>query len=143
MTKMMWIPIVMATAMYAHAEPAKPTPIGDVKWTPLVPQLGAKSPQMSVVFGDVKNGPVGLLLKFPPGFTPGPHTHSSDYYGVSIAGVVQDADVGKLEASPKLGPGGHWMEAANHPHDNQCSPAGECIEFVYFPRGFDMKPFKP
>ena len=141
MMKMMWIPLVIATA--AYAEPAKPTPIGEVKWTPLVPQLGAKSPQMSVVFGDVKNGPVGLLLKFPPGFTPGPHTHSSDYYGVSIAGEVQDADVGKLASSPRLGPGGHWMEAANHPHDNQCSPAGECIEFVYFPKGFDVKPFKP
>jgi len=139
-TSMLLTAVIAAAAAPATADP---TALGDTKWQPLVPQLGAKGPQLSVVFGDLKAGPVGVLLKFPAGFTPGPHTHSSDYWGITIAGEMSDFDVGKLAAATHVGPGGHWMESANHPHDNQCSAKSECVAFAYFPHGLDVKPFKP
>jgi len=127
----------------AMAAPPPPISLADAKWQPLVPKLGARGPQLSVVFGDLKRGPVGLLLKIPAGFTPGPHTHSSDYWGVVISGEMEDTAPGKLAAGPVIGPGGRWMEPAMNPHDNLCSKRGPCISFVYFPKGFDVQPVAP
>lgn len=148
MNKTAWIPVATALlfgASHVAADPVKPGPVAaaDMKWQALVPQLGAKGPQISVVFGDLKKGPVGLLLKLPAGFTPGPHTHSSEYTGVVIYGELTDFDPGQGAAAEKLAPGGRWIEPANHPHDNLCSAKGECLEYVYFAKGFDMKPFAP
>lgn len=119
-----------------------PIPSADVKWAPLVPQLGAKGPQFSVVFGDPRTGPAGMLLKLPAGFTSGPHTHSSEYQGVVISGEFVDTDPGNVAKAEKLGPGAQWSEAANRPHDNTCSPKSECLLFVYFPKAVDTKPWK-
>ena len=121
---------------------AEPTAADAAAWVPLVPDLGDKGPQLQVVFGDLKKkkSPIGLLLKIPAGFTPGPHTHSSSYSGVVIYGELLDAEPGELASAEKLTAGRRWTERANHPHDNQCTAKGECLEFVYFPKGFDFKP---
>jgi hypothetical protein len=139
----------VAVPSTAHADGKTKTPSGPIAadtltWTPLIPDLGDKGPQFQVVFGDLKKkkSPVGILLKVPAGFTPGPHTHSSDYTGVVIYGELLDTEPGKLGSGEKLTAGRRWSEAANHPHDNQCTTAGECLEYVYFPKGFDFKPVK-
>jgi hypothetical protein len=139
------IAVPMQTAHADHKSAAKPSgPIAadTATWVPLVAELGDKGPQVQVVFGDLKKkkAPIGLLLKLPAGFTPGPHTHSSDYSGVVIYGELLDAPPGELGSAEKLTAGRRWTEAANHPHDNQCTPKGECLELVYFPKGFDFKP---
>jgi hypothetical protein len=65
----------------------------DVKWAPLDPKdTEGKGPQMSVLFGDPKKkgAPLGVLMRFPAGFTPGPHTHTSDDYAVVIKGTLHN-----------------------------------------------------
>lgn len=148
LTRTAWIPALVACAMMAPAAtalaetPAANIALADAKWQALVPQLGDKGPQLTVVFGDIKKGPVGLVLKFPAGFTPGPHTHSSDYWGVVISGEMVDTDPGKLDTATRLTAGGRWSEPANRPHDNLCTPKSDCMAFVYFPHGLDVKPIK-
>lgn len=115
-------------------------PAAGLAWTPLVPELGARGPQISVVFGDIKKGPVGLLLKQPAGARPGPHTHSSDYWGVVVSGAVQDFAPGKEASAAALAPGSWWKQPGKAAHDNHCSETSECVVFVYFPGGFDFAP---
>ena len=129
----------------AHADrkmAAKPVikPAADLKWTPLVPELGDKGPQLSVVFGDLKKGPVGLLLKQPAGARPGPHTHTSDYWAVVVTGQLQDFEPGMGASAKKLPTGSWWMQPGKAAHDNHCFEGSECILFAYFPKGFDFAP---
>jgi quercetin dioxygenase-like cupin family protein len=119
------------------------TPPEGVKFTPLDPNdKEGKGAQTAVIFGDFKKkAPVGFLLKVPPGGRPGPHTHTSDDYGVVIKGVGHNfapGDEGKGIAS-----GGWWMQPGGMVHDNHCEEASECLFFVYMPHGFDFAPAKP
>ena len=125
-----------------NKKPARPVikPAADLKWTPLVPELGDKGPQLSVVFGDLKKGPVGLLLKQPAGARPGPHTHTSDYWAVVVTGQLQDFEPGMAAGAKKLASGSWWMQPGKAAHDNHCVEGSECVIFAYFPRGFDFAP---
>src|SRR6185295_8222601 len=74
-------------ASHADADATKEivlTPAAEVKYVPLDPaDKQGKGPQISVVFGDMKKKePLGFYFKVPPGFRPGPHTHTSDYHAV-------------------------------------------------------------
>jgi hypothetical protein len=135
--------IAVAFAAGAWAGKDKPqiavTPAGDIKWSPLDPKAGDKGPQMTVVFGDPKKGPVGVLVKFPPGAKPGPHTHSSDYWAVVVSGNEHDFSPG-AEEGKAIGPGGFWFQPAKMAHDNHCEDGAECVVFIYMPHAFDMKP---
>ncbi len=138
--------LASTVALTAHADKhmmsKKPVirPAADLKWTPLVPELGARGPQISVVFGDLKKGPVGILLKQPAGARPGPHTHTSDYWAVVVSGQLQDFEPGKGDMAAKLGTGSWWMQPGKAAHDNHCVEGSECVVFAYFPRGFDFAP---
>ncbi len=120
------------------------TPPEDVKFMPLDPSdKEGKGPQISVVFGDMKKkGPIGFILKAPPGFKPGPHTHSSDDYAVIIKGALHNFAANGDEGTA-IGPGGTWHQPGKMPHDNHCSSAEPCLAFVYMPNGFDFKPVPP
>ena len=114
----------------------------EATWIPLDPKAGDKGPQVSVVFGDLaKKAPIGFLFKTPPGFRPGPHTHSSDDFAVVIEGHMHNYAAGKAEG-PGLGAGERWHQIANEPHDNYCEPGADCVVFIYMPDGFDFKPIK-
>jgi uncharacterized protein DUF4437 len=131
-----------ATARADKGKVARPVikPAADVKWTPLVPELGDKGPQISVVFGDLKKGPVGLLMKNPAGARPGPHTHTSDYWAVVVSGQMQDFLPGEGDSARKLGAGSWWKQPGKAAHDNHCVEGSECVAFIYMPKGFDFAP---
>src|SRR5688572_25707968 len=79
------------TAPPVAAGGIKITPAADVTFQPLDPKAGDKGPQIAVVFGDLQaKGPLGILLKAPGGFSPGPHTHSSDDYAVGVRGTLHN-----------------------------------------------------
>ena len=121
------------------------TPAAEVKYEPLDPNdKEMKGPSMAVVFGDVKKKgqPVGILLKMPAGARPGPHTHTSDDYVVGITGTNHDFAPGGDEGKP-LGAGGYWFQPGKVVHDNHCEEkGGNCLQFVYMPKGFDFMPAK-
>jgi hypothetical protein len=117
------------------------TPVDEVKWSSMDPNdKEGKGPQIAVVFGDLKKkAPLGVLLKLSPDAKPGPHTHSSDYWGVTIKGVEHNFPPGP-DTGKAIAPGGFWYQPANQPHDNHCEPGSECVVFLYFPKGMDFKP---
>lgn len=119
------------------------TPPADVKFVPLDPDDSERrGPQISVVFGDMKKrAPLGFFFKVPAGFKPGPHTHTSDYHAIVLEGAVHDFAAGGLEGPP-IGPGGHWFQPGNLPHDNHCASTTPCVMFIYTPHGFDFIPVK-
>jgi len=119
------------------------TPAAEVKYVPLDPaDKQGKGPQISVVFGDMKKKePLGFYFKVPPGFRPGPHTHSSDYHAIVLEGAVHDFAAGGDEGKA-IGPGGHWFQPGKVPHDNHCASATPCVIFIYTPQGFDFIPAK-
>src|SRR5688572_25995509 len=71
----------------------------EVQWGPFDPNdKEGKGPKVAVVFGDMKKkAPLGLLLQVPADGKPGPHSHSSDYWGVTIKGVEHNFPPGPEE----------------------------------------------
>ena len=140
--------LIAASAAVASAGPKDNTwtALKDAKWAPLDPaDKAGKGPQVSVVFGDMAKGPVGVLLKVPAGFKPGPHTHSSDDYAVVIQGTVHNFKAtakDEKNTGPALTAGGSWFQPGNAAHDNECEKTSKdgCILFVYMEKGFDFKP---
>jgi uncharacterized protein DUF4437 len=129
----------VAGTMAAPKADAWVKPAKDLKWVPLDAKAGDKGPQVAVVFGDMtKKGPIGFILKAPPGFKPGPHTHSSDDYAVIISGSLHNFS-GKDEG-PGLNAAGTWFQPAKQVHDNKCDGPEPCMAFVYMPEGFDFVP---
>ena len=120
------------------------TPASEVKYQPLDPGAkDGKGPQIAMVFGDMKKkAPVGFLFKVPPGFRPGPHIHTQDYYSVVLQGTVHDFAPGTDEGKA-IGPGGHWYQAGNAAHDNHCASTEPCVIFIYSPEGYDYIPIQP
>lgn len=133
---------VASTAAIAGPKDNSWTSLKDAKWAPLDPKdTAGKGPKMTVVFGDVKKGPVGIILNVPPGFKPGLHTHTSDDYAVIVQGTVHNFKPGKDEG-PGLTAGGSWFQPAGAAHDNHCEESSKdgCLIFVYMEKGFDFKP---
>ena len=127
---------------------AKKTPTtttaADVKWTPMDEKAGDKGPQMAVVFGDLKKkAPIGWMLKTPAGFKPGPHTHTSDDYGVVVSGSWHNFAAPGTDEGPALTAGANWYQPGGQAHDNACDASSKdgCVVFVYMPNGFDFKPW--
>ena len=152
MTKMLLVVAPMVTAglgfaggvFAAKAKEIVVTPAAEVKFQPLDPNdKEAKGPQIAIVFGDVKKkGPVGILIKTPPGGRSGPHAHTSDDYAIGITGLAHNFVPGGDEGKP-LGPGGYWSQPGKMDHDNYCEEkGGPCLSFVYMPNGFDILPAK-
>lgn len=127
----------------AQAENFKKEPTvthaSQVKWMPMVPELGDKGPQMAVVFGDLaaKGKPIGVLVKIPAGTVATPHTHSSDYWSVVIKGQESNFDGDASNAKP-LPVGSWWYQPGKDPHDNKCFEGEDCILFTYYEKGMDI-----
>lgn len=125
-------------AVPGPAREIRVTPASEVKFTPRDPK-NPNGVQTALLFGDFdKPGPIGYLLKVPAGFRPGPHTHTSDDYGVVVKGKMHNFAPGKSEG-PTATPGATWFQPGGMVHDNHCEDGSECVVFLYLPNGFDFK----
>ena len=100
---------------------AKPTTevvlTSEVKWTPLNPLRGDKSPKAGTLWGDPgRKGPVatGFLVQFADGFSSPPHIHNITYRGVVISGLVHNDDPDA--ASMWMSAGSFWTQPAGEVH---------------------------
>jgi hypothetical protein len=119
------------------AKAAAVTEFKDMKWSPLDPS-NPKGPQVSIITGDMKTGPVEFLLKVPAGFKAPVHSHTSDYYAVEVAGAHAHGDDEKSAKSHAIG--STYFEPAKHAHFDSCTSKEDCLTLVYFPNGFDFIP---
>jgi len=89
----------------------------EVKWTPLNPLRGNKSPKAGTLWGDPdRKFPVatGFLVQFADGFSSPPHIHNITYRGVVISGLVHNDDP---NASKMWMPtGSFWTQPAGEVH---------------------------
>ncbi len=100
-------------------------PADKLNWVP----FGGGPAQMAVLWENKNGGEYAMLLKLPPGWTPGPHSHSADYHGVSLQGtwvhIFGDDDVRSLQ------PGSYVMQPGEELHNELCAGPEECIIFVH------------
>lgn len=66
------------------------------------------------------------------------HTHSADYYGVVITGVVANAPPGTPDQP--LPAGSFWYQRSKEPHVTACVSTSTCLIFVTSPGSFDFLP---
>ena len=110
-----------ASDSIAQEPAAKPTSEvvlrSEVKWTPLNPLRGDKSPKAGTLWGDPdRKFPVatGFLVQFADGFSSPPHIHNITYRGVVISGLVHndDPDAAKMW----MPAGSFWTQPAGEVH---------------------------
>jgi quercetin dioxygenase-like cupin family protein len=113
----------------------------DLKWTAFDEKAGVdKSGGYAVLFGDPNTAPVGVLIKSPAGNPGMPHTHSSSYHGIAIAGASAHQVNGPAKAKP-LPAGSYWFVPGGEPHTSMCPGKEECVSFAHINVGkFDFAP---
>src|SRR5262245_11374603 len=90
-----------------HAIGAAPKPassynaLSELKWMPLDPNAGAAGPQLSVVNGDPMKGAHTSILKVPAGGSAGMHTHTNEYWAVTVQGTATHWMDTETEAAAK------------------------------------------
>jgi hypothetical protein len=138
--------LATATALAGGGKEITTTLLKDLKWTPLDAKAGDKGPQVSVVVGDMKakGKPIAFYLKVPPDGKPGPHTHTSDDYGVVVQGTFHNYKAPGTDEGAALTVGANWFQPGGQPHDNHCEASSKdgCIVYVYMEKGFDFKPWE-
>ncbi len=110
-----------ASDSIAQKPAAKPTSevvlTSEVKWTPLNPLRGDKSPKAGTLWGDPdRKFPVatGFLVQFADGFSSPPHIHNITYRGVVISGLVHNDDPNA--AKMWMPTGSFWTQPAGEVH---------------------------
>lgn len=127
--------VAASTLLAAHAYAAETSvsvPVNDVKFF----DTGVGPLKAAPGFGDLSKGAHSTFVKLPAGFVSPLHTHTEDYYGVVITGVVAN----EVDASAKdrpLPPGSYWFQKGKAKHVTKCLSANECVVFITQPGKFD------
>lgn len=128
--------LVAASALTAGlsiaAETSVSVPVSEVKFF----DTGVGPLKAAPGFGDLTKGAHSTFVKLPAGFSSPLHTHTEDYYGVVITGVVANEVDDKAKDRP-LAPGSYWFQKGKIPHVTKCLSANECVVFITQPGKFD------
>ena len=128
----------LARATSTAEEPAKIPRLwaaDEMRWEDDKRLPGVKS---VLLWGDPQTGEHGMLRKFPAGFAPPLHTHSSVERLVVISGTVLVRYAGSTEK--RLGPGSYSEIPANTAHSAKCSSEAECVFALMSSGRFEIKP---
>lgn len=89
--------------------------------------------QLAVLWGNPGEGEVAVMLKFPPNFPGGMHSHTSAYHGLVISGGSRHWVEGASEAdAPLMRPGDYWYQAGGQTHQDSFPTDEETILFLKF-----------
>ena len=115
-------------------------PVADLKWEDMHPG----SPQkFSVLWGDHKTGPFGMLLKHPSGGADEVmHTHASDYHAVLVQGTWIHTVEGDNSPPKELKPGSYVFQPAGQFHNEKFLGPEECIIYIHQLGKADFIPFE-
>lgn len=112
--------------------------LGKVHWTPLQAHGVKPGTEIAVLRGNLKSGPVELLIRLPANYTFPVHSHTSDETYVSISGkftyIAEDGAAVKLRGQTFISLPG------NVPHGLACG-SKPCIFYVRYSQTFDMKTY--
>ena len=131
----MAIPAFTALSTSAHAgDKDIAVAVDKLNWVP----FGDTPAQLAVLWGDLESDDWAMLLKLPPGFTPGAHSHTATYHGVTVQGVWTHI-FGDDDVRP-LPPGSYFMQSKEELHNDVCAGPDECIAFLHQHAPFDFIP---
>lgn len=124
-----------STLLLAHAYAAENSvsvPVSEVKFF----DTGVGPLKAAPGFGDLSKGAHSTFVKLPAGFVSPLHTHTEDYYGVVVTGVVANEADAATKDRP-LPPGSYWFQKGKAKHVTKCLSANECVVFITQPGKFD------
>jgi len=94
----------------------------------------------AAAYGDNARGAHGTFLKMPGQFVSPLHTHTSDEWGVIIAGVFANGKPGNPDIL--LPAGSYFFQKAGEAHISKCVSENECIIFLSQNGKYDFLPAK-
>ena len=118
--------VVLAVAGLAAARGAKKQavawPAAKLQWTELVPGKGIMA---AALWGDMKKGEYGALVKYPAGAVEPLHGHRRDMMAVVVSGSMVYASEGGPETA--LGPGSYLMVPGELEHSSRIGEDAPCV----------------
>ena len=118
---------------HASAPPAMGVRYEDLQWQPIVPELGADSPQVSILRVDPKTQATQLLIRVPKAMHVPMHWHSANETHTVIRGTFVFEHEGKRH---ELGPGGfNYLPARMH---HQAWSTDDALVFITVDSGWDV-----
>ncbi|HEV8321431.1 MAG TPA: DUF4437 domain-containing protein [Myxococcota bacterium] len=133
-----------AVTVWAAAAAKAPVTMvpADLKWVPVAPDAPPGGPEIAVLHGDLKKGPVGFFIRMKSGSPGTMHSHTSDYNAVVIQGTIVNAADGDTAPRP-MPPGSYWFQPGKAKHITSCNAGADCIAYVSFTGKFDFVPATP
>ena len=117
----------------AGRQPAMGARYEDLQWQPIVPELGADSPQVSILRVDPKTQATQLLIRMPKAMHVPIHWHSANETHTVIRGTFVFEHEGKRH---ELGPGGfNYLPARMH---HQAWSTDDALVFITVDSGWDV-----
>ena len=112
--------------------PAISAAYGDLQWQAIVPELGADSPQISILRVDPKTQATHLLIRMPKQMHIPMHWHSANETHTVIKGTMVFEHGGQRH---ELGPGGfNYVPARMH---HQAWSSDDAVVFITVDSGWD------
>lgn len=108
-------------------------PYDELKWQPIVPELGADSPQVSILRVDPNTQATQLLIRLPKAMHVPMHWHSANETHTVIRGTFVFEHEGQRH---ELGPGGfNYLPARMH---HQAWATDDALVFITVDSGWDV-----
>jgi len=105
----------------------------DLQWQPIVPELGAESPQVSILRVDPRTQATQLLIRMPKAMHVPMHWHSANETHTVIRGTFVFEHEGQQH---ELGPGGfNYLPARMH---HQAWATDDSLVFITVDSGWDV-----
>ncbi len=94
----------------------------------------------AAAYGDSSRSAHGTFLRLPGSFASPVHSHTSDEWGVIVAGVAANGKPGSQDIL--LPVGSYFFQKAGEAHITKCVSENECIIFLSQPGKYDFIPAK-
>lgn len=103
--------------------------LADLEFRP----IGDLPIQIAVLWGNPMDGPSAVMMKFPPNFPGGMHTHTSAYHAVVVSGASKHWAQNETEATAALQMSGdYWYQEAGLVHQDSFPTDEETILYLQF-----------
>lgn len=104
-------------------------PANKLPWSKEAPQLPV---ELAPLWGDRAQGEAGTMLRTPPGWDSGPHSHTADYWAVVVQGTWKHWVPSTGEGvGLQLEPGAHWTQIHTQLHQDACVSKVPCVVFLF------------
>jgi Domain of unknown function (DUF4437) len=130
-----WLGCVLALSLIASVVVAQQkvenryVPANKLPWYKESPELPV---ELAPLWGTRAQGEAGTLLRTPPGFDSGPHSHTADYWAVVVQGTWKHWVPATGEGvGLTLEPGAHWTQIHTQLHQDACVSKVPCVIFLF------------